>query len=621
MLEMRDWHSIIGFTMKNLCRLSLRKIFALVLLVAAVVVGLTDPARGVFLYVAGNLALLCMKPANAGVLAAYFDDCLPTIAAAPDSSGTSLTRYQTHALTPDEFVADGISENLRRVYGNITNAIMRGYQPNTLDMILFGRLRDYSMHLQQMKRGRQSIIQPFVTLPKMDIINTGSFVVTAGEAGGSEDFEWEITVENGPAPFQQSSLPAIDTQFQVGDTVLIMFTADDGSNLVRHMEVVSSTDTTVGDVPSAAVVIKAPYNQAQWDALTSPEQETYQMTGGVLFFAGNSTSNYRARANQKGLYNPYSMVQYWFQTQRKMFQWTDAYQEANTAETMSEFAKAFELLPLADQIRILDTDYMRSMANNLFWSQPYAGQNVETWQDSGQIPVVYDLDGTTVMDVETRMKGIETQLDECGRVIDLMGGAFSFDLVGPLLVQVARNRAGTGAARDQVWDVDMLTNTGSAALVKKTIADLYRNTYGIQYQQQVGKKSQENFSQTSGILAQTYDLDDFNLTLNVIAGFWLDDMLSQTPTAHKAATRYAMFTDFTDIDWFVIEQKNRNVEYPPRNIPIDATKALITFNVRTIRMESITHGIAVKRPSRHLIVKGFGTQCPTFTPQPCAYEG
>lgn len=579
------------------------------------------PSAAVIYLSLNLLALSESKAFTSQCLGAYFDQCLPTIANAPDSSGTSLTRYNTHALTPDEFVADGISENLRRVYGNITNAIMRGYQPNTLDMILFGRLRDYSMHLQQVKRGYQSIIQPFITMPKMDIINTGAFVVVAGDSTTPQNYQWRVKVQNGPAAFQNASLPAIYTQFQPGDTVLIMFTHTDGSNLVRHLEVVTSVDSTVGSTPSAEVVVQSPYTQTQWNALTTAEKLTYQPTGGLLLFAGNSTSNYRARANQKGLYNPYSMIQYWFQTQRKMFQWTDAYEEANTAETMSEFAKAFELLPLADQIKTLDTDYMRSMANNLFWSQPYAGQNVDTWQNSSQIPVVYDLDGTTVMDVETRMNGIETQLETCGRVIDLMGGAFSFDLIGPMLVQVARNRAGTGAARDQTWDVDCLVNTHTASLIKRTIAQVYKDNFAIQYQQQVGKKTQETFSQTNGIWANSYDLDDFNLTLNVISAFWLDDMFAQTPTGHKAATRYALFTDFTDIDWFVMEQKNRNVEYPPRNIPIDATKALITFNVKTIRMESITHGIAVKRPSRHLIVKGFGNQCPTYTIQPCAYEG
>lgn len=608
--------------MNKSCRLPLLRIFAAIAVLASLFIGHTaGVAAGTTVFLLSTALAQGAAGHFHGCLGAYFDDCLPTIAAAPDSSGTSLTRYQTHSLTPDEFVADGISENLRRVYGNITNAIMRGYQPNTLDMILFGRLRDYSMQLQQVKRGYQSIIQPFITMPKMDVINTGSFQITAGDATTPQNYQWRINVQNGPAVFQNASLPSIFTQFQPGDTVLIMFTNTDGSNLVRHMEIVSSVDATIGAVPAAEVVVQSPFTQTQWNALTSPEQASYQPTGGVLFFAGNSTSNYRARANQKALYNPYSMVHYWFQTQRKMFQWTDAYEVANDAETMSEFAKAFELLPLADQIKMLDSDYMRSQANNLFWSQPYAGQNVETWQTTGQIPVVYDLDGTTVMDVETRMKGIETQLDECGRVIDLMGGPFSLDLVGPLLVQVARNRAGTGAARDQVWDVDCLVNTHTAALLKRTIASYYKTNYDIQYQQQVGKKQQEQFSQTSGILAQSYDLDDFNLTLNVISGFWLDDMLAQTPVAHQAATRYAMFTDFTDIDWFVMEQKNRNVEYPPRNIPIDATKALITFNVKTIRMESITHGIMVKRPSRHLIVKGFGNQCPVLTPQPCNYEG
>jgi hypothetical protein len=69
------------------------------------------------------------------------------------------------------------------------------------------------------------------------------------------------------------------------------------------------------------------------------------------------------------------------------------------------------------------------------------------------------------------------------------------------------------------------------------------------------------------------------------------------PAGHKNAATYALFTDFTDLDWFVIQSRKRQVEYPPRNVPIDATKCLIDFNVSTIMMESMTHGLAVKRPS------------------------
>jgi hypothetical protein len=558
----------------------------------------------------------------AGRAGDYFDQCLPTLAEAPDASGTSLTRFGTHALTPDEFVADGISENLREVYGSMAAAIMRGYQPNMLDQVLFGRLRDYSMHLQEVKRGFQSIIQPFVTLPKEDVVNTGAFVITAGAASEDEDFEWTLTIENGSADFQNSDLPAIDTQFVVGDTLLMFFTADDGSSQVKHVEVVSSADATYGGTPAATVVVKAPYNQTQWDALSESEQALWQPDGGLVLFAGNSTSNYRSRCNQKGLYNARSMAHYWFQTTRKMFQWTDEYEKVNDAATMSEFFQAFLRIPLAEQIKILDQDHMRSLANDLFWGQPYAGQNVETWQTSGNIPVVYDLDGTTIMDVETRLKGYETQLDECGRVIDMLGAGLNIDTLKELLPIVARNRAGTGAARDQVWDIDVLVNPSVAALIKRVMAAVYKDVMGVQYTEQTAGGLQQNLTK-NGVWANTYQIDEINLRLNVISGFWLEDMLSMAPAGHKNAATYAMFTDFTDLDWFVMQSKKRVVEYPPRNVPIEATKCLIDFNVRTIKLESMTHGLAVKRPSRHLIVKGFSnTTCPVYTPTICeSYEG
>jgi hypothetical protein len=557
----------------------------------------------------------------AGRVGDYFDQCLPTLSEAPDSSGRSLTRFTTHTLTPDEFVADGISENLRHVYGSMAAAIMRGYQPNHLDAILFGRARDYSMHLQQMKRGRQSIMQPFITLPKEDVVNTGAFVITAGEAGG-EDYEWTLTIENGNADWQNQDLPAIDTQFVVGDTLVIFFTGEDGASNVKHMEVVSSVDATYGGVPAATVVVKAPYTQTQWDALAGALQETWQPTGGLVMFAGNSTSNYRARCNQKGLYSSRSLAHYWFQTVRKMFQWTDEYEKVNDAATMSEFFKAFEKIPLSEQIKQLDTDYMRSLANDLFWGQPYAGQDVETWQTSGNLPQVLDLDGSTVMDVETRLKGYETQLDECGRVIDLAGAPLSIDQLKELLPILSRNRAGTGAARDQVWDIDMLVNPTVAGLLQKVMAAVYRDEWGVQYTEDIRAKETNDKLNQKGVWANTYNIPGANLRLHVISGLFLDDLSAMAPVGHKAAANYALFPDFTDVDWFIVESKKRTVEWPPRNIPIEATKCVMSYDVRTIKMESTTHGLAVKRPARHLLVKGFSnTTCPIYTPQICtSYE-
>src|SRR5207244_2554699 len=100
-------------------------------------------------------------------------------------------------------------------------------------------------------------------------------------------------------------------------------------------------DATYGGTPAATVVVKAPYTQTQWDALSDSEQATWQPTGGLVLFGGNTTSNYRARCNQKGLYNSRSMAHYWFTTTRKMFQTTDEYEKVNDAPTMSEFFKVF----------------------------------------------------------------------------------------------------------------------------------------------------------------------------------------------------------------------------------------------------------------------------------------
>lgn len=549
----------------------------------------------------------------------YFDQCLPTFARVPDGSGLSLTRASFDQMTQDEFAALDKTEDMQRVWSRLTELRMRGYRPNLMQQVLYGRLKDYSSAVQMIKAGKQSIIAPYVTFGQRSQINTGIYEIISGV--DVDGYQWKITVKNNSAGFQKA-LPSIHTQFLVGNTLIARFLTAAGAAVTRHYEIVSVTDSTSGGVPKADVVIKpVTVLSATFAGYSGTVKATYQPIGGLILLGTNSVSDFRSWMKQQGVYNNLSLVNFPFQTSRKGYTTSDAYEEALAAENANEFFKKFGTMANSERIQVYDRNFQDEWANTIFWGQPLEGQDWNSdWK--AKLPAVTNPDGGETLEYEANAEGIEYQLDRCGHVVDMLGQPIDLDWFGEVAYGIKRNRQETNISSDQVFDIDIGVDMKTASSIKKVLAQAYKTEHGVQYTQEVGKGKNETFSQTHGIAVNSYDLEDWGVRVNVYTDPFFYDLASAAPSFHRRAARYLFAIDWSDIDLFVVKSRSKDTEYPPKNVTVDSTRYVIDINHKRVRLESQTWGVRIQVPERHKIITGFSDGCAKKTVYPCStYEG
>ena len=549
----------------------------------------------------------------------YFNACLPTFARVPDGSGLSLTRASFTPLTPDAFAALGNQEDLQRVYSTAAEIKMRGYNPTFMDKVLMGRLKDYKSMVNKISVGPQSIIQPFITFKQRGAINSGVYEIESGVDQG-DGWRWVLTVKNISAAWQKAT-PKIDTQFQVGNTIIAQFITASGASVTRHLEITAVANADSGGTAKAAVTVKPLVSSATFAGYSSPTKATYRPTGGIVLLGTNSVSDYRSWANQPGVYNNLALRHFWFQTSKKVFTTHDAYEEALKAPNANEFFKVFGTMSNADRIKQYDIKFQRELSNTAFWGQPLEGQDPNAdWKSS--LRQVTDPDGGEVLEYEAQLEGIEHQLNTCGRVVDMNGAPLNFDTLEELLYGTKRNRQETNITSDSIYDIDMGVDMKTASSIKKTLADAYKKKFGLSYTQEIGRGTNEKFAEAHGIAVNSFDFEEWGFRLNVMTDPFFYDLTMSQPAAHRRASRYAFVIDWSDIDWFTVKTNSRDTEFPPKNVTLDSTRYVIEMNHKRVRQESITHGVKVDVPERHLILKGFSDGCVQKTVAPCStYEG
>lgn len=545
----------------------------------------------------------------------YFNQCLPTFARVPDGSGLSLTRASFTPMTQDEFAALDKQEDMQRVWSRLTELRMRGFRPNLMQQVLFGRLKDYSSQIQKMTVGKQSIIAPFVSFGQRSEVISGIYEIIAGV--NVDGYNWKITVKNNGAAWQKA-LPSIHTQFLVGNTIVARYLTAAGAAVTRHFEIVAVTDSTSGGVPKADVTVKpVSVLSATFAGYTTTVKNTYRPTGGLVLLGVNSVSDYRSWMKQQGVYNNLSIVNFPFQTSRKAYTTSDAYEEALAAENANEFFKAFDSMSNSDRIKIYDRNHQEEWANTIFWGQPKEGQDWNSdWKSS--LPTVTDPDGGETLEYEANAEGIEYQLDRCGQVHDMLGLPIDLDWLEETAFSLKRVREQSNTASDAVVDIDIGVDMRTAKSIKKALAAAYREEMGIQYTQEIGKGKAETFMQTHGIAVNSYDLENVGVRLNVITDPFFYNLAEAAPAAHRQAARYLFAIDWSDIDLFVVKSRSKDTEYPPKNVATSDTRYVIDINHKRVRLESQTWGVRVQVPERHKIVTGFADTCARKTIYPCA---
>jgi hypothetical protein len=548
----------------------------------------------------------------------YFDQCLPKVVNMRDGSGCSLTRASLQAMTPDEFAALGDQEDLQRVYAMATEARMRGVEQPFIGKVLMGRLKYYGDKVNVLNvAGSRSIIQPYIPYRQKTVVNSGFFEVESGVQDGG-GFRWVLTVKNN-ALFSQQNLPRIDRYFIPDNTLIVNHVGASGVSYTTKFKIISAADATGGGVSKATVVIEPNVTSVLWGTMTSGQKLPYQPEGGLVLVGTNSVSDYEAWCNVGAVDNPNNLIFFWFQTSRKAHAVSQEYIKALTAPNANEFFKVFNTLPYKEQVKQQDVRFDREWWNSVFWGQPTnEHQDVNDWQ--GKLPEVTDIDDNScVLEYKAEAEGIEYQLARCNRVMDLAGGPLDMDTLGESFYQIIRHRQNTNETGDILYDLDLQADMVTASRFKSFFVSYMKKKYGIQATFEMAGEANVAFKKETGLGYNSYDLEDWNVRINVVSDPFFNDLRGAAPSAHRSASTYALVLDYSDIDIGIVKSASRKNVYPnPSDIPADY-KCVIQRNEKTYSLFSQTWFPAVKAPERHLLIKGFdASACVTGTVTSCA---
>lgn len=550
---------------------------------------------------------------------AFPDNCSPRLIQVDESCGCTLTRADIRAMTPQDFEDQGFKEvYMDRVIAQTKEARIAGVPQRSLTDLLLSRFAPIK---QQAVDNGGSVIAPYILIPQRTIFNANYWQIEDGEAtpgagtGSIPASAWNLTVINSAGQFA-SDLAAIQNYFLPGRNIIVL-RSDPVTGVSRTLQykVLASANADSGGVYKATVTVEPNYSAAGWAALSGPQKAVYQVTSGFIINLANSVSDYESWCYNDAAVNNMKLLTFWLQTIRETHCYSDAYLQALQAPLTSEYFKKFRELPLAQQRK-----QQELLAQKAFYDTVFFGQRITEQQTTStyqNLPQVRDpLNPNCTLEYKANTLGLYTQLNDCGRVIDMQGGALDMDVVKGLLYSLKRTRENTGA---EIMEIDAMTDRFTADNLLTLMIQYYKDKYGMDTTRFY--KPGEAIRHDNQVLwnYNKYQFPEEGVTLNVITDYFFDDHLSAAAAAGQAARgRYLWMIDWSDVKIGIA--KTSSVQRQT-NIADNIYNCVITPNVQHYMLRSKTIAVMVQDPNRHSIITGFSDACPRLTVTACTpYE-
>jgi hypothetical protein len=544
---------------------------------------------------------------------ALLDRCNPRLITVDESCGCTLTRASIQAFTAADFEAQGLKEvGADKLIAQTKELRMAGVREKPMTDLFLSRMRGGKRGILGEEQGRQSVIAPFVLVPQESVVNSNYWVVSGGAAhpgagaGSIPASAWNFTISNTSSPFA-SALVNIEKYFLPGKYVVVFASSGAGAAKSLQYKIIASANAS----PTTATVSVVPnFSAAGWAALSAPDKAAYQVTAGVLVQLANSVSDYEAYCYQYPAENTRKLRDFWWQTVRDTWCYNDEYVKALTAPLTSGYWKNFRTLPLAQQRKRQGEQSERDLYNTLFYGQRI--DETQTVNGYTSLPQVVDpANGSCVMEYKANTLGFRTQIDECGRVLDMNGAALDLDVVKGLLYQLRRYRGSSGMV-----EIDMMGDRLTYANVQYAFIGYLKERYGVDTTRfyQPNQKIQFN-----GQVMWNYDKFEFpedGVIVNFIHDDAFDDLIAAAPDATlKSRVRALWCIDWSDIAIKVADVKSVNRQ---TNTADNLYNCVIQPNVTHYQLQSKTLMVQVGDANRHLVVENFSAGCPTLSATPCS---
>ena len=587
-----------------------------------------------------------------------------------DDTTCSLTRASIKAFTKADFEAQGFREvGMDRIIAQTAEARMAGATERTLTDLLLSR----HVALNESKGGgSQSIIAPFTLVPRRNAINVNYFSITAGRdtydssgtatlpsgftAGGTPhatygyipNSAFRIKVSAGSDPelvageaatklnFNKSQIKDFEKYFMPGMYLMVETQADNmatvsgngsGGTTKTAVALQLKVIASIADTATTAVLVVAPSDYAAISAADETtrnwagesNENAYQVEKGMGMILANSVSDYESWCEQGPATNDLSLIEYWSQTARNTFKYNDEYLKALQAPLTSEYYKKFRQLPLAQQRRIQEKQMEQAFYNTVFYGQRIS--NKQTVEGYTSLPVVEDpvnggsCSSAPQIEYKANTLGIRTQLNDCARIYDQVGGALNLDVLFETCYALKRERDNNGGSVDTI---DLMTDRFTASRIRDLMINYYKSKYKADISMFIQGRQKLVDSVTNKVMYEynVYDLPDQGVSMAVFTDPYFDDVLGAAPAlgpsgaTNKHRARRLWLVDWSDIAINVIKTASAKRQ---TNIADNAYNCVIQPNVTHYQLNSKTFEVRVGNTNRHAILENFSDASPSVT--------
>lgn len=546
----------------------------------------------------------------------------PRLVSVSDPSGTSLTTANIVTMTPDVIEGMNMTAYMEDIWGAMTTSRAVGCVANTLDELLTSRIAQVSKsEIAQRKIGRTTQFAPFKYRGRERNYKMSYFSITSGEAnadagtGDVPNSAWDINVNIGLGDFD-SSLKYLARYFIPGQQLVVEF-VNDISNVAYTsvFKIYASEDV---DEDNATVTVVAPFNNADWTALSAGNKAPYQPEFGTIQILANNISDWESFCVNAPTNNNQEMVVDWFQTSRFTSERTlegEKYLAEIMNGNVNEYLKRFRNLPETVRNKQEQMYWNQGWLNSVFYSQRINQYQTDdpTWADILKLEVVSDPEDGTEYERKAGAIGIHTQMVENGRRVDLQGAALNLDTLLDLLWVVQRNRKLDGKPHDVI---DLMTDRFTKHNLDVLLTKYLTLEYGMQHVRYVNEGQVLDGSGATMYRYTKYELHKWGLTLAIFTHDFFNDRISAFAGDNVHRGSMIQVLDYEDIIIGLLETNSVYREFK-NEITAQANPIYtrrMKINTHRLRMDSRTWDVEIGDHNRHLIVENFSTTAdPTIT--------
>lgn len=590
-------------------------------------------AIGFLLLCAGNiyglllflLACLIVRPRQAALFS-FPSNCSGRLVEVNKTSGCSLSVATVRAWLPSDLEGADMKEiGYDKVYDNLREARLAGYQESTLTELVMSRVTNMkSLATRRNIKGSESMVMPFIQMRQKRNINVQYWKVTAGAAtpgagvGELPASAWDLTVDNQSGPFG-TTLPTLSNFFLPGRTLFV----DYADTTAHHLAYTILSAATVAGVTK--VTVAPNYSAAGWGALIAADKLVYQIgglaggdapAGTGCYLGANSVSDYESYKEKDTALNPNSLLTFWPQTARYIWDYDDQWLKLLMNPNMGTYFKTFHNLPVAEQRRQTQKWYEDQIMQTVFFGQRINELQAVATYDS--LPIVRDpANDNCPLEFKTNAIGIQQQLIDCGRYIDRAGNPIDLLDFFERLYLIKRARQ---ADSNDVSGIDVMTDRYTAGLLEQSIGALLAKYYNQtnSFFMRLGEVVDMNRKRVWGY--REYDLPDAfgGYQLRVFTHEFFNDKISAfngTSTTTGMAGTNNVHRMLWVIDWsdFYMGITGTNSRESRTNEADELYRYRIKINHKYVSMNSLTFVPVLEDPNRHLIYRNFSAACPTVT--------